>query len=89
MPPLSTTRAACPTSIASVLGVAAPDLAAPHYQRHRPEQTLLYRIVEEHSPAFVEQLATQGASLPGYIQREFDDYLKCGRLEHGLTYRMY
>jgi ribosomal protein S27E len=21
--------------------------------------------------------------LPGYVQREFEDYLKCGRLEHG------
>ncbi|XOV90764.1 MAG: transposase zinc-binding domain-containing protein [Pseudomonadota bacterium] len=21
--------------------------------------------------------------LPGYVAREFDDYLKCGRLQHG------
>jgi len=25
----------------------------------------------------------QGRSLPDYVQREFEDYLKCGRLEHG------
>lgn len=28
-------------------------------------------------------MAAQGRELPGYVQREFDDYLKCGRLEHG------
>jgi len=31
----------------------------------------------------VSYLATQGTALPGYVQREFEDYLKCGRLEHG------
>ena len=28
-------------------------------------------------------LAEQGRSLPGYVVREFEDFLKCGRLEHG------
>ena len=28
-------------------------------------------------------MAAQGRPLPDYIQREFEDYLKCGRLEHG------
>jgi len=28
-------------------------------------------------------LVEQGRSLPGYVVREFEDYLKCGRLEHG------
>jgi hypothetical protein len=31
----------------------------------------------------VAQLAAQGTQLPGYVEREFEDYLKCGRLEHG------
>jgi hypothetical protein len=31
----------------------------------------------------VAQLAAQGTELPEYVQREFEDYLKCGRLEHG------
>ena len=53
------------------------------YERHRPEQTLLYQLVEEYYPAFVAQLAAQGTQLPGYVQRDFEDYLKCGRLEHG------
>jgi len=61
---------------------AAP-AGAPGYARHRPEQTLLYRVVAQHYPAFVELLAGQGRPLPEYVQQEFDAYLKCGRLEHG------
>ncbi len=37
----------------------------------------------EHYPVFTEQLTTQGTALPGYVQQEFEEYLKCGRLEHG------
>ncbi len=53
------------------------------YELHRPEQSLLYQTVEKHYPDFLEQLANQGKSLPRYVQREFEEYLKCGRLEHG------
>ena len=62
---------------------AEGDRPAGSYQRHRPEQTLLYQIVEQHYPAFTAHLAERGKELPGYVQREFEDYLKCGRLEHG------
>jgi ribosomal protein S27E len=55
----------------------------PPYKRHRPEQTLLYQIIEQHYPAFREVMAAQGKPLPWHVQQEFDDYLKCGRLEHG------
>ena len=34
-------------------------------------------------PALVEQLEFQGKSLPAHVRREFEAYLKCGRLEHG------
>jgi ribosomal protein S27E len=63
--------------------MASRDEGAGRYQRHRPEQTLLYQIVEEYYPAFTTHLTEQGRELPGYVQREFEDYLKCGRLEHG------
>jgi hypothetical protein len=53
------------------------------YERRRPKHTLLYQLIEEHYPRFLELLATQGRSLPEYVQREFEDFLKCGRLEHG------
>ena len=68
---------------AAAARMATRDRDAGRYQRHRPEQTLLYRIVDEYYPAFTAHLAEQGRELPGYVQREFEDYLKCGRLEHG------
>ena len=54
-----------------------------YYERHCPEKTLLYQTIEEHYPNFLVQLTYQGRSLPRYVQREFEDYLKCGRFEHG------
>jgi len=56
---------------------------APRYERHRPEATLLYQLVERHYPAFVAALGTRGRTLPAYVHDEFAAYLKCGRLEHG------
>jgi len=53
------------------------------YERHQPEQTLLYQLVEAHYPALVSQLSQQGKSLPDHVHREFKAYLKCGRLEYG------
>ena len=53
------------------------------YARHRPEETLLYQLVEEHYPTFAGLREAQGRPLPAYVQREFEDFLKCGRLEHG------
>ena len=50
------------------------------YQRHRPEETPLYRIVETCYPKFLARLQAEGESLPHFVQREFDDYLKCGLL---------
>ena len=43
---------------------------------------LLYQIVDEYYPAFAALMADQGRELPGYVQREFEEFLKCGRLEH-------
>jgi hypothetical protein len=61
---------------------ARPNSAAV-YARHRPETTLLYQIVHEYWPEFQVELASQDKYLPAYITQEFDEYLKCGRLEHG------
>ena len=66
-------------------GGSAPAHALGHvtYERHRPEHSLLCRLIEEHYPTLVEQLDTQGRSLPTHAHREFEAYLKCGRLKHG------
>ena len=34
-------------------------------------------------PALEAQWAAEGKVLPKYVRQEFDEYLKCGRLEHG------
>jgi hypothetical protein len=62
---------------------AGLDVGARLYLRHRPERTLLYQIVDEYYPAFKQHLVAQEAYLPAYVDQEFEDYLKCGRLEHG------
>jgi len=48
-----------------------------------PKTTLLYQIVQEYWPEFQAELANHGKYLPAYVIKEFDEYLKCGRLEHG------
>lgn len=53
------------------------------YERHRPEQTLLYRIIDRHYPRFLTYMSEQGKPLPCHVPKEFDEFLKCGRLEHG------
>ena len=53
------------------------------YQCHQPEKTLLYQLVPSYYPVFTEYLVREGKVLPNYVRREFEAYLKCGRLEHG------
>ena len=55
----------------------------PQHERHRPEQTLLYRIIDRHYPEFLTYMSEQGRALPHHVQKEFDEFLKCGRLEYG------
>jgi hypothetical protein len=50
---------------------------------HRPETTLLYQLVKRYYPAYTASLAEQGRYLPKYVEREFEYFLRCRRLEHG------
>ena len=59
------------------------DIACEPYERHRPEQTPLYALVEEHFPRFLQRLEDEGVSLPHFVREEFEAYLECGRLEYG------
>ena len=65
---------------------ASAGVTASVYERHRPEHTLLYELVEDYYPALKAQLSAQGNAMPAYIEREFEAYLKCGRLEHGFLW---
>ena len=53
------------------------------YARHEPEKTPLYTIVANHLEQLNNHLTRHETSLPVFVQREFADYLRCGRLEHG------
>lgn len=57
--------------------------ASPTFQRHRPERTVLYSIISAHYPRFVQEIEGSGGHLPKFVRQEFEDYLKCGLLEHG------
>ncbi|MCC6877752.1 MAG: transposase [Sandaracinaceae bacterium] len=54
------------------------------YERRRPEQTVLYRVLAEHWPAFRAQ-AQEAGGLPRFVEREVEGYLRCGLLEHGFV----
>ena len=32
---------------------------------------------------FMQEIERTGGHLPGFVRQEFEDYLKCGLLEHG------
>lgn len=55
-----------------------------HYERHRPEQTALYRLVQQNAASFIAHTeASTGAALPQFVKDEFDAFLECGILAHG------
>jgi hypothetical protein len=65
-------------------GRAHCDGAPVHYERHRPEQTTLYRLVQQHAQSFFAQSEeAAGARLPQFVRDEFDAFLECGILAHG------
>lgn len=54
------------------------------YERHKPENTLLYRIVAEHLETFLaEAREKHERGLPDYVEKELREYLKCGILANG------
>lgn len=55
------------------------------YHRHEPEKTALYEVIDATLPAFRSRLEAGAVDLPRFVKREFDDYLACGRLEHGFV----
>ena len=63
----------------------APERAPIHCERHRPEQTALYRLVQQHAATFfAETEAAAGADLPRIVKREFDAFVECGIPAHGV-----
>ena len=54
------------------------------YQRHEPEKTTLYKLVQANWRTFQEQVQyDMGYPLPDFVIKEFEEYLRCGILAHG------
>ncbi len=58
------------------------------YARRRSEQTVLYRLVQQHLETYLA-LACEGDwdghAVPGYVERELRRYLECGILAYGFA----
>ncbi len=50
---------------------------APPHVRHKPEQTLLYQLVEQYWPEFHHAAERDGSFSVTAIAREFKDYQAC------------
>ncbi len=54
------------------------------YERRRPEETIVYELVQEHVETFFAPVETETrAGLPELVKDEFDAFLECGVLAHG------
>ena len=62
----------------------APTAHPCHYERRRPEETILYQLVQENLETSLAQVeAERGSGLPEFVKAEFDAFLTCGILAHG------
>ena len=50
------------------------------YERHRAEETVLYRVVTTHWACFRERVEEVGP-LPRFVIKEIEEYLRCGILD--------
>lgn len=55
------------------------------YVRRKPEQTILYKVVQGTSASFFRSRSTDGFEYPKFIRETFEKYLKCGLLEYGFV----
>ncbi|MEW5854998.1 MAG: transposase zinc-binding domain-containing protein [Myxococcota bacterium] len=51
--------------------------------RHRPQDTVLSRVVEDHLDEFLRTAREQHGGFPAFIEKTFRAYLNCGRPERG------
>ena len=55
-----------------------------HYERRRPEETILHCLVREHLETFLAQVqARTGMGLPEFVKDEFEAFFECDILAHG------
>ena len=44
---------------------------------------MLHRVVVEHLETFLDRARTEEHALPGYVEKELRNYVKCGVLGYG------
>jgi len=66
----------------------SPPGSSRRYERHQPERPALYPIVEQHLATLRDELQRHETALPRFVLTEFEDYLRCGRLEYGYMRRI-
>jgi hypothetical protein len=57
----------------------------PVYRRRKPDETVLYQVLQEHLETFNARVEGEGASThwPGFVERELASFLDCGVLVRG------
>lgn len=55
------------------------------YRPRTPEKTVLYELIEENFPAFINELSAKDKNLPAYVEEEFKAFLDCGQLKNGFA----
>ena len=73
-----------PSGVSKALG-CPKSARSDGYERRRPEETVLYLVVREHWPRFLER-AEDAGRMPRFVVRELEEYLRCGLLEHGFVH---
>ena len=59
--------------------------AAFEYQPHRPEESVLYRVVAENIESFLARQQERGRVVPRFVERELRAFLDCGVLARGFV----
>jgi hypothetical protein len=53
------------------------------YTRHRPEESLLYRVVQQELETFLACAQVRERPVPRFVEQELRAFLRCGILAHG------
>ena len=55
------------------------------YRRRRPEESVLYRVVQQQLETFLARAEARDRHVPRFVEREFRGFLRCGVLAHGFV----
>jgi hypothetical protein len=58
---------------------------SPKYRPRDPTQTVLYQVLDQHLASFIEEVEATDRPLPGFVRRELEGLLRCGRIEWGFA----